>query len=101
MRALSVAFFALASLVHAAAQEAARSPAETSKGPVPSLRNVCAYTISAYPQEVPAGVNLCWRVAYPFSSDYALLRCDPKNNFQELATVKRSDRRCDRYEDRQ
>jgi hypothetical protein len=31
----------------------------------------------------------------------SLVHCDPKNNFQELATVKRSDRRCDRYEDLQ
>jgi hypothetical protein len=101
MRALSVAFFALASLVQAQAQEAPRGPAETSKGSESGLRNVCAYTITGYSQEVPAGVNLCWRVAYPFSADYGLLRCDPKNNFQELATVKRGDRRCDRYEDRQ
>lgn len=101
MRSLSVVFFALASLVQAQAQEAPRSPAERSKGSEPRLQDVCAYTIRGYPQEVPAGVNLCWRVAYPFSSDYGLLHCDPKNNFQELATVKRGDRRCDRYEDRQ
>lgn len=55
IRVLSVAFFVLASLVQAQAQEAPRSPAETSKGSAAGLRNVCAYTISAYPQEVPAG----------------------------------------------
>ncbi len=66
MRSLSVVFFALASLVQAQAQEAPRSPAERSKGSEPRLQDVCAYTIRGYPQEVPAGVNLCWRVAYPF-----------------------------------
>ncbi len=92
MRISSVSFFALASLAQAHAQGTA-PPAEH--------RDVCSYTIRGYSHDVPAGVNLCWRVPYPYLSEYGLLRCDPKNNFQEIAIVKRGDPRCERYEIRQ
>ena len=97
MRALSVSFFALISLVQAHAQDTA----ERLRRPDPGLNNVCMYTIRGYPREVVAGVSLCWRVAYPYLSEYALLHCDPKHNLQEITTVKRGDRRCERYEYRQ
>jgi|SRR6516162_11815602 hypothetical protein len=101
MRVISVSFFALASLVQAHAQGAAQGRNGTDRTSEPSLSNVCYYTIDGYSHEVPAGVNLCWRVAYPYRSEYGLLHCDPKNNFQEITLVKRGDPRCNRYEIRQ
>ncbi|MGY4623756.1 hypothetical protein ACVWY3_001512 [Bradyrhizobium sp. USDA 4486] len=101
MRAVLVAFLALASLFQAHAQEAAQGRAETSGRADPSLREVCTYTIRGYPQEVPAGVNLCWRAPYPYLSEYGLLHCELKYNLQEITLVKRGDPRCDRYEIRQ
>lgn len=101
MRVLSVAFFAIALLVQAHAQEPAHGAAETYGRSESSLRNVCTYTIDGYTQEVPAGLNLCWRLAYPYLSEYGLLHCDPKYNLQSITLVKRGDLRCDRYEIRQ
>jgi hypothetical protein len=104
MRVISVSFFALASLVQAHAQGTAQGQGTTGtgqNGSEPSVSTVCHYTIDGYSHEVPAGVNLCWRVAYPYRSEYGLLHCDPKNNFQEIVLVKRGDPRCDRYEIRQ
>ncbi|MGY3238677.1 hypothetical protein ACVMAJ_005567 [Bradyrhizobium sp. USDA 4448] len=97
MRAFAASFLALASLVQAHAQGTAEKPKRADSG----LNNICVYTIRGYPREVPAGVNICWRVAYPYLSQYALLHCDPKNNFQEITTVRHGDPRCERYEDRQ
>lgn len=101
MRVLSVSFFALASLVQAHAQEPAHDAAGTYRRSESGPRNVCTYTIDGYTQEVPAGSNLCWRVAYPYLSEYGLLHCDPKYNLQPITLVKRGDLRCDRYEIRQ
>jgi hypothetical protein len=101
MRVLSVAFFALASLVQAHAQEAAQGTAETYRKSEPRPRDVCTYMVRGYPEEVPAGANLCWRVPYPYLSEYGLLHCDPKYNFQAITLVNRGDPRCDRYESRQ
>jgi hypothetical protein len=104
MRVISVSFFALASLVQAHAQGTAQGTAGTNgtnRTSEPSLSNVCYYTLDGYSHEVPAGVNLCWRVAYPYGSEYGLLHCDPKNNFQEITLVKRGDPRCNRYVIRQ
>lgn len=98
MRLLLVAFFALVSPVQAHAQAAAPGTAETYRRSEPSLREVCTYTIRGNPQDVPAGVNLCWRAPYPYLSAYGLLHCDPKVNFQEITLVKRRDPRCDRHE---
>lgn len=65
------------------------------------LHSVCGYTIKGKLHDVPAGVNLCWRAPFPYLSEYGLLYCDPKFLFQELALVKRGDRRCHLYEYRQ
>lgn len=101
MRVFSISFFALAWLVEAHAQGTAQDTAGTSRKSEPSLSDVCRYTIGGYSHEVSAGGNLCWRVPYPYLSEYGLLHCDPKNNFQEIALVRRGDARCDRYEIRQ
>jgi|EndMetStandDraft_5_1072996.scaffolds.fasta_scaffold04195_1 hypothetical protein len=101
MRVFSVSFFALASLVQAHAQGIVQDTVGTGRKPEPSLSDACHYTIGGYSHEVPAGRNLCWRVPYPYLSEYGLLHCDPKNNFQEIAMVRRGDPRCDRYEIRQ
>jgi hypothetical protein len=101
MRALSVAFFALTSLVQVHAQETAQGAAETHGTSERFLRAVCTYTIRGYPQEVPAGVSLCSRAPYPYLSEYGLLHCDPKYNFEQITLVKRGDPRCNRYEIRQ
>lgn len=98
MRIFSISFFALVSLVQAHAQGTVQDTGRKSES---GLREVCHYTIDGYSHEVPAGRNLCWRVPYPYLSEYGLLRCDPKNNFQEIAMVRRGDPRCDRYEIRQ
>ena len=90
MRVFSVAFFALASMVQAHAQD------KTTK---PELS--CNYTISSGDTyAVPAGDALCWRVPAPSYKVYTLLRCDAPF-FRELVRVKRGDPRCNRYEDRQ
>jgi hypothetical protein len=101
MRALSVPFIAFVSLVQAHAQETAQGTAESNGRSVPGLRDVCTYTIDGYAKDVPAGVNLCWRSPYPYLSEYGLLHCDPKDNFEEITLVKRGDPRCNRYEIRQ
>jgi hypothetical protein len=101
MRVFSVLVFALASLVQTHAQGTAQDTVGTGRRSEPSLSDVCHYTIGGHSHEVPAGGNLCWRVPYPYLSEYGLLHCDPKNNFQEMAMVRRGDPRCDRYEIRQ
>jgi len=92
MRIVSVSFFAFASLAQAHAQGTA---------PPAASRDVCNYTIHGHSHDISAGVNLCWRVPYPYLSEYGLLHCDPKNKFQEIAVVRRGDPRCERYENRQ
>jgi len=96
MRMFSIVFAALLSTAQAelAAQDTLRRPEF-------SPNRICYYTVRGYPQEVPAGANLCWRSPSPYSSEYGLLYCDPKLLFQEIALVRRGDRRCDRYEYRQ
>lgn len=88
MRVLLVAFFALASLAPAHAQENVKKTES------------CNYEIkSGYSYAVPVGESLCWRVPPPFSKDeYTLLRCDPP--FREIVRVRRGDSRCNRYEER-
>jgi hypothetical protein len=91
MRVFSIALIALISLAQAQAEE----PTE-SKKPSP-----CSYTIHGYSYEVPGGTSLCWRDPYPYTTEYALLRCD-KQILQEITSVKRSDPRCGgHYEERQ
>ena len=89
MRALLVAFFVLASLSHALAQERIKKP------------DSCSYEIKdGHSYAVPAGETLCWRIPPPFSKDeYTLLRCDPP--LHEIIRVRRGDHRCNRYEERQ
>jgi hypothetical protein len=90
MRVLSVAFFALASLAQAHAQEKVKQP-ETS----------CSYTLSSGDTyAVPGGDSLCWRVPAPSYKLYTLLHCNAPS-FQELVRVKRGDSRCNKYEERQ
>lgn len=101
MRVFSISLFALASLVEAHAQGTAKGTAGTDRKSEASLSDACHYTIGGYSHEVPAGVSLCWQSPYPYLSEYELLHCDPKNNLQELALVKRDDPRCDRHEIRQ
>jgi hypothetical protein len=93
MRALSAAFFALASLAQAHAQERIKKPAEVS----------CSYELSrgrGDTYSVPDGQTLCWRVPAPSYRVYTLLKCVAPS-FQELYRVKRGDPRCDKYEERQ
>jgi hypothetical protein len=91
MRVLSVAFFALASLARANAQEKIKKPDEVS----------CSYTLrSGDTYSVPGGETLCWRVPAPSYKVYTLLECVPPS-FQELYRVKRRDPRCNIYEERQ
>ena len=91
MRVFSMALMALASLTQAHAQE----PSEPKK---PGI--LCGYTINGYYYEVPNGKSLCWRSPFPYTSEYALLRCFPP--FQEITLVRRGDPRCGgRYETRQ
>ncbi|WFU37469.1 hypothetical protein QA640_23605 [Bradyrhizobium sp. CB82] len=91
MRVLSVAFFTMASLAQAHAQDQ-----EKTKKPEPS----CSYTISSGDSYVvPVGEALCWRLPAPSDTEYTLLHCDPP--FQELTRVKRGDPRCNKYEERQ
>jgi hypothetical protein len=91
MRVFSIALIALISLAQAQAQE----PTESKKPSYP-----CSYTIHGYSYEVPSGTNLCWRDPYPYTTEYALLRCDPP--LQEITSVKRGDPRCGgHYEERQ
>ncbi|WP_164935012.1 hypothetical protein [Bradyrhizobium zhanjiangense] len=90
MRVLSVAFFALASLAQAHAQEKIKTP-----------ESACSYTTSrGDTYTVPGGKALCWRVPAPSYKEYTLLHCDGPM-FRELVRVKRSDPRCDKYEERQ
>ncbi|MBR0712661.1 hypothetical protein [Bradyrhizobium liaoningense] len=90
MRVFSVAFFALALLAQAHAQEKTKNP-EVS----------CSYTISSgETYAVPAGEALCWRVPAPSYKLYTLLQRDAPF-FRELVRVKRGDPRCNKYEDRQ
>jgi hypothetical protein len=65
MRVFSISLFALASLVQAHAQGTAQGTAGTDRKSEASLSDACHYTIGGYSHEVPAGVNLCWRVRYP------------------------------------
>ena len=91
MRVFSIALIALISLAQAQAEE----PTESKK-----LSNPCSYTIHGHSYEVPNGTNLCWRDPYPYTTEYALLRCDPP--LQEITSVKRGDPRCGgHYEERQ
>ena len=90
MRALSAAFFALASLAQAHAQDRIKSPESS-----------CSYMIkSGESYAVPSDENLCWRVPAPSSREYTLLHCDPPA-LQEITRVKRGDPRCKKYEERQ
>jgi hypothetical protein len=93
MRVFSIALIALISLAQAQAQ--AEEPTGSKK-----LGNPCSYAIHGYWFEVPNGTNLCWRDPYPYTTEYALLRCDPP--LQEITSVKRGDPRCGgHYEERQ
>lgn len=96
MRTFPIVFLVLISPAQAqlAAQDAFRRPEL-------GLNTVCNYTIRGYPNEVPSGLNLCWRSPFPYSGEYGLLHCDPKFLFQEITLVRRGDPRCDRYEYRQ
>jgi hypothetical protein len=96
MRAFLIVLVALIS-----SAQAQLAPPGPFKRPEAGLNATCAYSIRGYPFEVPAGVNLCWRAPFPYSSEYGLLHCDPKFQFQEITLVKRNDPRCERYEYRQ
>lgn len=92
MRVLSVAFFAVASLAQAHAQDQ-----EKVKRPV----SACNYIVGVGDTyTVPAGEALCWRVPPPSYKEYTLLQCDGPS-FQELRRVKRGDPRCSKFEERQ
>jgi hypothetical protein len=89
MRLLSVAFFALALLAQAHAQD--RIKKATS----------CSYELSrGATYSVPDGQALCWRVPAPSYRVYTLLQCVAPT-FQELYRVKRGDPLCNKYEERQ
>jgi hypothetical protein len=91
MRVLSVAFFALASLAQAHAQEKIETPV-----------SACSYMISSGDRyTVPSGEALCWRVPPPSYEEYTLLKCAAPPAFQEIDRVKRGDPRCNKYEERQ
>lgn len=86
MRVFWVAFFALASLAQAHAQEKIKKSES------------CSYEVRGGDSyAVPAGETVCWRVPAP-ETGYTLLRCGPP--LQEVIRVKRGDPRCGRYEER-
>jgi hypothetical protein len=90
MRVLLVAFFALASLAQAHAQEK-----------VKKSDSACSYmTSNGDTYTIPSGEALCWRVPEPSYKVYTLLHCDAPS-FEELVRVKRGDPRCNKYEERQ
>jgi hypothetical protein len=91
MRVFSIALIALISVTQAQAEE----PNESKK-----FSDRCGYTIHGYLYEVPNGASLCWRSPFPYTTEYALLRCYPP--LQEITLVKRGDPRCGgHYEERQ
>jgi hypothetical protein len=67
----------------------------------PAKSDTCFYSlVGGEIINVPVGANVCRRSPPPYSDEYSLLKCGPPLD-EVVASLKRGDARCDRYEDRQ